>query len=66
MILAVDMLEAMIKSAKAVYGKSKATITFDIPTDGANVYEGTVTGSIGLTMDGQDVKVTGVVMPCRL
>jgi hypothetical protein len=64
--LAVDVLETLIKAAKAVVAKgAKATVTFEIPNtkpgDGR-----TVTSAIGLTIAGEYVTVTGVAMPCRL
>jgi DNA polymerase III sliding clamp (beta) subunit (PCNA family) len=61
--MAVDVLEQLIKAAKAVSSKH---ITFDVPTSDADVKSGAVISAAGVTMDGADVLVTGVAMPCRL
>jgi hypothetical protein len=61
--LAVDVLEVLIKAAKAIGDKRAPVITFDVPTDGK---DGAVVGALGITIVGSDVTVTGAVMPCRL
>lgn len=61
--LAVDVLETLLKAAKAVKGSSKTpTITFAIPLEKGDA----VTSAVGVTMTGEDVTVTGLAMPCRL
>ncbi len=65
--LAVDVLETLIKAAKAAAGKSKALITFDVPTGSDHLDKSNnVTHAIGVTMTGADITVTGCAMPCRL
>jgi hypothetical protein len=59
--LSVVVLEAMIKSAKAVSkNKRVPLITLDVPTDKPEVCS-----QLGITIAGDTVTVTGVVMPCR-
>lgn len=62
-ILAVEVLETLIKSAKAIATKnSSPRITFDIPANGR---DGVVDGAIRVSMQGVDVDVAGVAMPMR-
>jgi hypothetical protein len=72
--LAVDVLETMIKAAKAISGgKATPSIQFQIPTHNASLTEGksvagkTVCGSIPFTVHGVDeIQVSGVAMPVRV
>lgn len=59
MCLAIDVLEQLIKAAKAVGSKH---ITFDVPTK----YDKGVMTAVGVTMLADDVTVTGCAMPCRI
>ncbi len=59
--LGVPVLEALIKSAKAVCAKDKGVITFEIPTEARDVVS-----VCSLTIKGETVTVTGLAMPCRL
>ena len=63
--IAIDVLETLIKSAKAVCGtgkrEKKPIVTFEVPIGAAEV-----TTAIGFTVSGLDVTVTGVAMPCRI
>jgi DNA polymerase III sliding clamp (beta) subunit (PCNA family) len=73
LVLAVDVLEAIIKAAKAVSAtgaRAKSPmIHFDVPTgakdrqkDGAQE----VISPVTITVNGVDVNVTGCAMPCSL
>ncbi len=59
--LAVDVLEALCKSAKAVCGKGKPTITFNLSSKNTEVLD-----ALGITIKGETVTVTGAAMPCRM
>jgi hypothetical protein len=63
--LAVDVIEALIKSAKAICGTGKHTkkaiITFNVPIKETNVID-----ALAVTIEGINVVVTGAAMPCRL
>lgn len=63
--LAVDVLETLIKSAKAVCGTgrgaTKAIITFEVPTEKRDVES-----ACSVTVKGESVTVTGLAMPCRI
>jgi hypothetical protein len=62
--LAVDVLETLIKAAKAAYTtKRKAMIRFDIPANDKK--EKAVNEAIYVTIKGDDITVTGAAMPCR-
>lgn len=62
-ILSADVLETLIKSARAIATKKSAPrITFDIPANGD---DGIVAGAIRVSMQGIDVDVTGAAMPMR-
>jgi hypothetical protein len=76
-ILAVDVLEQLIKAAKAANGSNKSTakITFNVPTgkadldmpkDSDDTQGRLVMSALGVTMTGPDVTVTGAAMPCRM
>jgi DNA polymerase III sliding clamp (beta) subunit (PCNA family) len=76
-IMAVDVLEQLIKAAKAAQGSDKRTakITFNVPTGkadldmpkGSDDTQGRmVSSALGVTITGPDVTVTGAAMPCRL
>lgn len=56
--LAVDVLESLLKATKAIGAR---TITFGIPTEKTEVLT-----SVGVTMKGADVTVTGLAMPCKI
>src|SRR4051812_32393968 len=66
LVLAIDVLETLIKSAKAVHGTRKSgpapMIRFDIPKNEGNQ----VTAAVRITITGADVTVTGAAMPCCL
>lgn len=68
--LGVDVLETLIKAAKAAGSKS---ITFELPTEAKHYDRDKQTGvikglgdSIPVTFNGSDVDLTGVVMPMRI
>jgi len=63
--LGVPVLEALIKSAKAIKGKGQQTITFEIPANGQTMKHGVVTDAVKVSMTGDDVTVHGLAMPCR-
>lgn len=56
--LAVDVLETLIKSAKAVNSKQ---ITFTVPTAKPAVLD-----ALAFSLHAADVKVSGLAMPCRV
>jgi hypothetical protein len=63
--LSVEVLETLIKSAKAVTrGKGTPAITFRIPANGEKA--GAVVNAVHITIEGDDVDVVGAAMPCRL
>lgn len=69
--LAVDVLEQLIKAAKAIKpgARSHPMITFDVPTEEQHIDKAdhrTVTAALGITMKGDAITVTGAAMPCRL
>jgi hypothetical protein len=63
--MAVDVLETLIKAAKAVGGKNPK-ITFDVPTESKHLQDRAVIAAIGIEIHGSDVDVTGCAMPCRM
>jgi hypothetical protein len=58
---AVDVLETIIKAAKAVSGKKKALITFGVPTETPHVVQ-----AVKLTIAGESIDVSGLAMPCKI
>ena len=81
-VLAVDVLEHLIKAAKAIVDKRTAHLVFDVPTgkaDRETTYTdaadaeghriegppGAVTSAVGVTIEGDDLRITGCAMPCR-
>jgi len=69
--LAVPVLEAIIKAAKAVHGSKRLqTITLQIPEPAKHVDDAkpqnTIVSALRLEIVGDDLTVTGAVMPCRV
>lgn len=68
--MAVDVLEDLIKAAKAIKASAKnggaPKITFNVPTGKADTQDGAVISALGISMIGETVTVTGAAMPCRM
>lgn len=61
--LAVDVLQTLIKSAKAIGAR---TVMFSVPTTPPDGQEGVVLDALGVSMRQDGLSITGCAMPCRV